>query len=159
VRDLEASVTLVDGAVDAGVWRRIDAALDLLTLAPDADVALECDPAGAHVTWYLALDRSQPARVRASGTRLFALRALEVGEASCRARRTATPPSTRRGCAKPASGNASGPGTSARRSPPPVPRARRLPGSRAASRRASDPDRARTRHAARSAAWVRVAGL
>lgn len=80
-RDLEASVTLVDGDAQAAVWRRVDAAFDTLALpAEDLDLALETDPAGVAVEWHVPLDRTQPVRVRSPRTRLFALRGIEVGD-------------------------------------------------------------------------------
>lgn len=81
VRDLEASVTLLDGDVRATSWRRVSGALDELTLAGgDTEFVLESDPVDATVTWFVSLDRSHSARVRANGTRLFATRAVAMNE-------------------------------------------------------------------------------
>ncbi|MDZ4772308.1 MAG: hypothetical protein SGI72_04160 [Planctomycetota bacterium] len=81
VRALEATVTLVDGDVNETRWRRIDAALDQLTLAdPNPNFELACDPPDARLAWRTALDVQIPARVLAHGARLFATRVVAVEE-------------------------------------------------------------------------------
>jgi hypothetical protein len=80
-RDLEASVTLVDGDAAAGVWRRVDAALDALALPSDElEFTLDVDPAHASVVWHVALDRTEPLRARSPRARLFVTRGIEVAD-------------------------------------------------------------------------------
>lgn len=75
----ERRVTLIDGALDATWWRRVDAAWhEIEVLDAHGAFELATDPPAARVSWEVRLEPDAPWRARAPGTRLFVTRAQDT---------------------------------------------------------------------------------
>lgn len=82
-RDIESSVTLVDGDHSVESWRRIDGALDEIAVPTDIhEFELWTEPIDAAVTWITPLDPTRPWRARARGARLFLASVVAADQAS-----------------------------------------------------------------------------
>lgn len=81
VRDVEASVSLVDGDANETRWRSVDAAVSELAFANlVADFELASEPADLRLSWRGSFAAGSEWRVAAVGARIFASRILEFEE-------------------------------------------------------------------------------
>lgn len=80
-RDANSAVTLFDGDLETSVWRRVDAAFDVLLVPQGIDeFELWTEPAAVPVTWTTPLDPKEPWRAEAHGARLFLASVFNGGE-------------------------------------------------------------------------------